>query len=196
MKKIFFYSITFLCLISCKEKDPISLREIISNETVTITSNLKNSSVTDSVSIIIPMEFEIIINKSSLKFLKVDFFSNKKYRIIVDDYEIYDLQNKTKPILNFKSYLSSKKPFYILLKEKNHLISKKNAQELLEKYNIKKSLDNLKFGDTLNLISYNKFREDNIKILKELRRIEDKIRITTSCKGEDFFHSQDFKINW
>ena len=196
MKKIFFYTITFFCLISCKEKDPVSLKEIISNEIVTITSNLKNPSVTDSVSIIIPMEFEIIINKSSLKFFNVDLFINKKYKIIVDDYEIYDLQNKTKPLSSFKSYLSSTKPFYILLKEKNHLISKNSAQELLEKYGVKKSLDNLKFGDTLSLISYNKFREDNFKILKELRRIEDKIRITTSCKGEDFFHSQDFKINW
>ncbi len=196
MKKIFLYCFTFFLLISCKKTEPVSLKEIISNEIVVITYNSKKSSINDSVSIIIPLKFEVIINKNSLKYFKIDFFKNKKYKMIVDDYEIYDPLNNLKPLLNFNTYLSSKEPFYILLKEKKQLISKKDAQKLMKKYNSNQSLDQLKFGDTLNLISYDIFRKDNAEILKELRRTEDKIRITTSGKGENYFNSQDFKINW
>lgn len=195
MKRIYFYAFTFL-IISCREKEPVTIKEIVSNEVVAITFNAKKTFAKDSVSIIIPIELEINLHENSLIFFDIDFFMNKKYMMIVDDYEIYDTQNKTKSLSSFKPYLSIKKPFKIIIKERSHLISLFDAKKIQKKYNINQSIDNLKFGDTIQLVPYSQFRKDNPEILNELRRIEDKIRITTSGKGEDFFYSQDFKINW
>ena len=66
----------------------------------------------------------------------------------------------------------------------------------MKKYKIKESINNLKFQDTIKLVSYKRFRQENFDFINELRKYEDKIRIRTNSKNEEFFKQKDYKINW
>jgi len=194
MKKIMFLG-ALLCLTnSCKKKEPISIEEINSDEIVTITHNEKKIQTGDSVDIHFPKEFKIVMNSDNIIDLSIYYFINKRTLMNITDYEISEKINK-KPILSFKSYLSSKKPIDIIIKERNHLISKNEAKELLKKYNINQSLDNLKFGDTIKLIPYNQFRKENNSTINDLKKINDSIFFrVTSNEGKVFTKGE--KINW
>lgn len=193
MKKIMFLG-ALLCLTnSCKNKEPISIEEINSDEMVTITHNQKKQTG-DSVDIHFPKEFKIVMNSDNIIDLSIYYFINKRTLMNITDYEISEKINK-KPILSFKSYLSSKKPIDIIIKERNHLISKNEAKELLKKYNINQSLDNLKFRDTIKLIPYNQFRKENNSTINDLKKINDSIFFrVTSNEGKVFVKGE--KINW
>ncbi|MBF7091750.1 hypothetical protein IUY40_09365 [Flavobacterium sp. ALJ2] len=194
MKKIIVL-VCISCLInSCKNREPILIEEIDTDEIVTITYNEKKIHSKDSVDIHFPKEFKIVMNSKNIIALDIYYVINKKMLADVVDYEISDKKN-TKPILTFESYLSSQNPINIIIKERNYLISKKDAEELLKRYNIKQSLDKLKFGDTIKLIPYNHFRNENNKIINDLKRVEDSIffRVTLN-KGEIFVKRE--KINW
>lgn len=193
MKKIMFLG-ALLCLTnSCKNKEPISIEEINSDEMVTITHNPKKQTG-DSVDIHFPKEFKIVMNSDNIIDLSIYYFINKRTLMNITDYEISEKINK-KPILSFKSYLSSKKPIDIIIKERNHLISKNEAKELLKKYNINQSLDNLKFRDTIKLIPYNQFRKENNSTINDLKKINDSIFFrVTSNEGKVFVKGE--KINW
>ncbi|MFC0780984.1 hypothetical protein [Flavobacterium sp. HJSW_4] len=192
--KNYIYALVLLILVSCNSKPKPALEEIISDEFVTITKSMIEVE-SDSVCLNLPLEFKIKL-PSSVNYLSANLIDNGHYLSTPNDFLIYNKEQPKKVIFDFEQYLLVGKPFKIIIKKRNHLVSKKDAQELLKKYSKKKSLNNLKKGDTINLIPYDIFRKDNPNFLNELRRIEDKIRITTSCKGEDFFNSQDFKINW
>lgn len=101
---------------------------------------------------------------------------NKSLLDEVVDYQVYKKQEKTEPIyqIDFEESLAGK-PISIIIKERNHLISKKDAQELLHKYRINRSLDNLKFRDTIKLTTYDKFRNDNRTLINEFDKIKDSI---------------------
>ncbi|MCV9932750.1 hypothetical protein OIU80_10690 [Flavobacterium sp. LS1R47] len=196
MKHNFCYILISLFLISCNSKAPIEVKQIVSNEIVTILPSLKNPSIKDSIVISIPTEFEIIINYS-VSYIAWHYSIDGK--ILWDDfveYQVYNKQNKTKPIhqLNFNEALNDKS-INIIIKERNHLISKKNAQELLKKYDINRSLDNLKFKDTIKLTTYDKFRIENKEMINDFNKINDSIKFRV-MKGDGSFFYIDKKINW
>lgn len=110
------------------------------------------------------------------------------------EYEVLDKKTR-KSIIAFGSYISNKEIFNIIIHERNHLISKKLAKQLLLKYNITQKLEDLKFGDTLKLAPYNRFKTENNSIIASLRKVEDSIFFrVTSNKGEVFVKGE--KINW
>jgi len=196
MKKQQLYFLIFLILISCESKKSLEIKQIVSNEMVTILPSLKDQSIKDSIVLSIPMEFEVTAN-SSVDYVdwlyRVD---NKTLRDGSFDYQVYNDKNRKEPIyqLDFDESLVNK-PITIILKERNHLISKKNGQELLKRYNIHISLDNLKFGDTIKLATYNKFRDDNKPLINEFEKIKDSIHFkAVRGKKESFYVVK--KINW
>jgi hypothetical protein len=193
MNNICIYICILLILASCGHQENISVEHTISDEIVTITqsSNNKNS---DSVCLNIPLEFKLNI-PSNIEYFSIDNIINNHYLSIPSDVVIYNKQDK-KPIFDFKEYLTPTKPFNIIIREKNHLISKHYATELLKKYNINYSLENLKLGDTIKLVSYNQFRKENPLLLNEFRKIGDTIIITTRKKGEEIYKPKKIKINW
>ncbi|MBF7091740.1 hypothetical protein IUY40_09315 [Flavobacterium sp. ALJ2] len=196
MKHNFFYILISISLISCESKAPIEVKQIISNEIVTILPSLKNPSIKDSIVISIPTEFEIIIN-SSVNYIAWHYRVDGK--TLWDDfveYQVYNKQNKTKPIhqLDFEKSFKNKS-ISIILKERNHLISKKDAQEILKRYNINRSLDNLKFRDTIKLTTYDKFRIENKEMIDDFNKINDSIKFRV-MKGDGSFFYLDKKINW
>lgn len=189
-------SITVLS-VSCTLKDPITVKQIVSDEMVTIFVNAKQSMANDSIAITIPTEFEITINSSTVKSLDLNYIINK--RRLTDhifDYQVYNKQNKTKPIYTLKPYLSTDKPINIIIKQRDYLVSKKDANELLKKYNIKQSLDNLKFGDTIKLAPFNQIIKENKRLKNELNKVNDSIFFTiiTADKGKSLMIKE--KINW
>lgn len=185
-------------LISCQTKEPIEVKQIDSKEMVTILPSLKNPLIKDSLSLSIPIELEIHINSSKVSYITWNYIVNGKS--LYDDtfdYQVYNKQNKTHPIsnLNANDLSHSGKIINIILKERNHLISKKDASELLKKYHINKSLDNLKFGDTIKLTTYDKFKKENKEIIKNIAKINDSISFKVT-RGEKYFFFLEKKINW
>jgi len=194
MKHNYFFFTIFWMFISCESKNPIEVRQINSKEVVTLLSNHKN----DSIAICLPLEFEMTINSSKVKNVTWNYYVNNKKPSLDGffDYHLYDKKNKTMPIheLNF-DFVQNNKIIYLILKERKHFISKIEAQKLLKKYNIKKSLDSLKFTDTIKLISYDKFRIENKSIINEFNKSTDSINFKVT-RGEKYFFYLDKKINW
>lgn len=196
MKYTYLFTLMILLVYSCKSKETIEIKQVDCKEMVTILPNLKNNLVKDSVSISIPSEFIISIN-SPVNYINWFYVVNGK--ILRDgsfDYQVYNKKNITKVIhqLDFdESYTNGQ--INIIFKERNHLISKKDAMRLLKKYNIEKSLDHLKFGDTIKLTNYDKFRSQNKYFINELNKINDSIRFRSMKKDGSFFYL-DKKINW
>lgn len=196
MKKIILLVFTVSAINSCKKKESIAIKQIISDQIVTITPNLKKIDAKDSVSINIPTELEIETYDSSLESIDLYYVINQKNLMQISEFEMFINSDKNKPINNLKSYLSVEKPLRIILREKNHLISKNYARELLKKYSINQSLEHFKLCDTIKLISYKEFRKENPLFLSDLEKVGDTILITTRKKEEEIYKPKKIKIIW
>jgi hypothetical protein len=190
------YVLAFMLLVACEAKSPIEVTQVSSNEIVTFEDNyLDRNTKKDSIRMSIPIEFEIKI-KSSIKYITWIYIVNNK---ILDkdyfDYEVYNKESKTKPIRQLDFNELSDDSITIVLKERNHLISRKDALKLLQKYNINKSVDNLKNNDTIKLIRYDEFRKNNIEIINDFKKINDPIKFKIMRKDGKFFYVNK-KINW
>ncbi|MBW1655222.1 MULTISPECIES: hypothetical protein [Flavobacterium] len=197
MKQLIF-TLLIIILFSCNSRAPIDVKQIDSQEAVTILPSLKNPLIKDSLSLSIPIELEIHINSSKVSYITWNYIVNGKSQYDdTFDYQVYNKRNKTHPIsnLNANDLSHSRKIINIILKERNHLISKKEAKELLKKYHINRSLDNLKFGDTIKLTTYDKFKKENKEIIKNITKINDSISFKVT-RGEKYFFFLDKKINW
>lgn len=192
------YIMLLVTLFSCNSSVPIDVKQIDSHEIVTILPNLKNPILKDSISLSIPIELEISIKSSKVSYITWNYIVNGKS--LYDDtfdYQVYNSKNKTQPIsnLDITELSQNEKVIHIILKERNHLISKKDAEKLLKKYHITKSLDNLKFGDTIKLTTYDRFRIENKEIIMDFRKVNDSISFKVT-RGEKYFFYLDKKIDW
>lgn len=190
------YILLFMLLIACEAKSPIEVTQVGSNEIVTFEDNyLDRNTQKDSVRMSIPIEFKFKI-KSSIKHINWIYIVNNK---ILDkdyfDYEVYNKEIKTKQIRQLDFNEVSGNLITIILKERNHLISRNDAIKLLKKYNINKSVDNLRKNDTIKVIPYDKFRKDNIDIINDFKKINDSIKFKIMRKDGKFFYVNK-KINW
>ncbi len=154
----------------------------------------KKNPLKDSVDIHFPNEFNLSLQSRDIISLNIYYFINKKTLMNVSDYEILDKKNKS-VILSFEPYLSSKDPITIVINERNHLISKKKAKELLLKYNTSQKLENLKFGDTIKLVNYKRFRNENTSMINDLKKVEDSIYFRVTLNNGKVFVKGE-KINW
>lgn len=196
MKYTYKYISIMLLLFSCQQKEPIIVEQIISKEVVTILPNLKNPSIQDSVVISIPLEFKVTMNSTVDYVVWLFRINNKTLWDDVIDYQVYKKQNKTEPIYQLDSDKSLiDKPIDIIIRERNHLISKTDAKTLLRKYNRNKSLDNLKLGDTIKLVTYDKLRNENKTLIEDFEKVKDSIHFK-AIRGEkeNFYIAK--KINW
>lgn len=187
----------FLMLISCKS-DPISIKQISSKEIVTLEDNYRDKKIVkDSFRISIPVEFEMSINSSKVIYITWNFIVNHK---ILDkdlyDYEFYIKENKLKRMYQLESdFLSNNKKITAVVKVNNYLISRDQALELIKKYDVTKSLNDLKANSIIELTSYDKFRKENKSIIDEFNRINDSISFKVT-RGEEYFFYLDKKIDW
>jgi hypothetical protein len=197
MKKITLLANTILfalCFSSCKEKT--YFEEIVSEKNVNIAMAEFPKDKEDLV-INVPLEFNLYLNNfSNIWFVNIYYKKNHHQCMIVDDYVIYDSQTD-KAILMLDNFQYPNYPNAIYLVERKIKISNDEAQKLIEKYNPKTAIENIKTtNDTIPLVSYKKFREDNPKFIEELRRIPDSITFVIQNKKEKKPIQIKEKINW
>lgn len=196
MKLNFILALTTTLLISCQEKKALEIKQLATKEIVTILPSLKNPLIKDSVVLSIPSEFQITMDSSVDYVIWLYRVDNRTLRDGSFDYQVYKKQNKTKVIYKLDSDKSLiDKPIDIIIKERNHLISKIDARKLLRKYNQDRSLDNLKFGDTIKLVTYDKFRNENKALINDFEKINDSIHFK-AIRGEKENFYVVKKINW
>lgn len=197
MKKIILLISTTLfslCFTNCKEKT--YFKEIVSEKNVSIAMAEFPIDKEDLV-INIPFEFNLYFNNFP-NIRSVNIYHQKDNRLCseVDDYLIYDSQTN-KVLFTFDDFQYPNYPERIYIIERKMKISKEEAQKLIERYNPKSSIRNIKSTkDTIRLISYKKFREDNPKFIEELRRIPDSIKFVIRNKKMKKAIQIEAKINW
>jgi hypothetical protein len=187
MKYSYYFAIISFLLISCESKIPIEIKQIESKEMVQIIP----SSAKDSVIIAIPTEFEIKINPS-VKYITWHYVGDGKTQWNdAFDYQIYEAS----PLYQLDIYeIFTQKKTRIIKKERKHLIAIKEALSLLKKYNAQ-SLDDLKFGETIKLNSYDKFKKENKALINDFRKINDSIKFRV-MKGDGSIFYLRKKIDW
>lgn len=193
----YLHPLLFLILFSCKN-DPISIKQIPCKEIVTLEDNYRDRKIVkDSFRISIPIEFEILINSSKVKYITWNFrVDNKILDKDLYDYDFYLKENALKRIYQLESdFLSHNKKITAIVKVNNCLISRDEALELIRKYNMNKSLNDLKPNSVIELTTYDKFRKENPLIINEFNKINDSISFKVT-RGEKYFFHVDKKINW
>jgi hypothetical protein len=184
-------------LFSCKS-DHISVKQISSKEIVTLEDNYRDRKIVkDSFRISIPIEFEILINSSKVKYITWNVSIDNK---ILDkdfyDYDFYINENKLKRIYQLESNsLSNNKKIMALVKINNYLVSRLEASKLITKYTNNKSLDDLKSNSVIELTTYDKFRIENKSIINQFNKTADSISFKVT-RGEKYFFFLDKKIYW
>lgn len=197
MRKLFFYTVAFLLLISCKKKDPIEVRQISTREMVTIEgSYIDKITLKKCFLLSIPTEFEITIN---YPFNYISWNYHSQYKVLNKDYwdyQVYYKQYKTKeiftiePIENAETFLSCTKLISLIVKDKKHLISKKDANDLLKRYKINKCLDDFKSGDIIRLAPFDRFIEENVELINGFDKTSDIIHFKAERREIKSFYVQ------
>lgn len=194
MKNILILIISVFCIISCAFDKQISIKQNPSDEIVFIYKSFKNSK-SDSINLDFPVEFVLNINElSNFKSFNIHYYSDNKYLQEIIEYRMYDKESK-KEIYAIEELKKENFPNQILIRGGNHLISKKETENLFKKYKIKKSIKDLRFGDTIRLIPYSQFKKDNSNIINDLKKIDDSIVFRINI-GKDNPILIKQKINW
>ncbi|MBF7091742.1 hypothetical protein IUY40_09325 [Flavobacterium sp. ALJ2] len=196
MKKITLLICTILfalCFTNCKEKK--YFKEIVSEKNVSITK-IRFPEKGEDLVVTIPFEFNLYLNN----FPKISFvgiYYEKDNSLCTNaNYLIYNSKTD-KVIFSLDRYQYPNYPKSIYLVERKIKISQEEAQKLIKKYNPKTAVENIKsIDDTIPLVSYKKFREDNPKFIEELRRIPDSIIFVIQNRKEKNPIKIKEKINW
>jgi hypothetical protein len=194
MKNILILIVCWFGIISCSHDKQKIIKQIPSNQIVTLYKSYRNSK-NDSINLDIPIEFILNVNKlSNLRSFSIYYYSNNKSLQEIIDYKIYDKKSK-KTIYAIEELKKEDLPNQILIRGNNSLISTSSAENLFKKYKINKSINSLKFGDTVKLVPYKIFKKDNNSIINELKKIDDSIVFRINIGKEDPILIKK-KIDW
>ncbi|MFH6966971.1 hypothetical protein [Flavobacterium sp. FlaQc-28] len=189
-------------MLSCKKKNPIEVKQISTNEKVTIEgSYIEEKTLKRCFLLSIPVEFEITINSSINSISWIYYIDRRVLDKDYFDFEVYNKIDKTKQIFKIVPKDSTDTIFPInqkinlLIKNKRHLLSEQETKELLKKYHIFKSIDNLKSGDIIELVSCDKFREDNNEPINDYEKSGDKIYFLARIRGQENFRLRQ-RVEW
>lgn len=193
MEKLYFILIFFV-LVSCQPKKIMTVDQIPSNEKVQIYFDVRNPNK-DSVNISIPLEYKLFKKQKKIYSLGITFISNKKDLEELRDFRIYNKVNH-KLLYATVELTPDEIPENLIITENDIRISRKEAQELLLKYDINKDISQIKDLDTINLIAYNQFKKDNPAIIKKIKKINDSIifRVRDGKNPKSFIIAK--KIDW
>jgi hypothetical protein len=177
-------------LSGCAEKK--YFKEMVSNDRVFIVKEI--ISTKEYLIVNIPLEFKLYLNSYN-EIDVVFYFEIDNNRISKGkDYLIINKINN-KLIWGLKSRHDFNYPDSININY-FYKLSDKNVEELIKKYNPKRSLAELKTNkDTIHLVSYAQFRKDNPKFLKEMRKKTDSLQLSIGFKGGEQMVVGE-KIKW
>uniref|UniRef100_UPI0039A43202 hypothetical protein n=1 Tax=Ornithobacterium rhinotracheale TaxID=28251 RepID=UPI0039A43202 len=189
MKKILNIIFISMILINCQKE--LYIKEIISNNEVAIIRNNNNE---DSLYLIVPLDFDININRSDIRNVQPYFMKDNKMATSVGDFLVAIRENnKYKYLYGFRELDYKTYPKSITIISKNS-ISKNKGRELLEYYNSPKDIEKMNYGDTIFLVPYTQFRKDQPDFLSEMRKSPDSLfLILYKNKGNIQLRE---KINW
>ena len=112
----------------------------------------------------------------------------------LDDFIVYDKNShNTNKILESKKKLKPKQELHLIIRENFIYISQKEADEILKKYKINQNL--IKIKGEIQVVNYNKFINQNTKLMNQIKRNNDSILISTFNKGALIFINRK-KIKW
>lgn len=146
--------------------------------------------------LLIPLEFELNINRSNFFSVTERYSKDGSYMSPSENY-IFINGDNNKVMFTFDKFKPYNYPKKIILLERKNILTKEKALELIKKYNPNSTLENIKSKfDTIPLISYEKYRNDNPKFLDEMRKIPDTIVLRIHKSGQSKTIVQKLKINW
>lgn len=168
-------------------------KETESEKTVKITYKVypRNS---DSVSILVPLELKLNLNKPKVKDVGVYYVMDGEFLNQITDFFIMGTE-KDNIIYAIEDLNHTTYPKSIYLLQKNLYIPKIDADRLLKKYHPELSVYDIKYKDTLELASYKQFKKDFPEFIEKLREEPDSVifSIGLSSGKTDVVRK---RINW
>lgn len=188
MKTIFISLIIFL-LSNCGQQ--LKIQQITSNEPVKIFINPTNIKK-DSINLSLPTEIKMNINNNYIGSSTTYYSMDRNYSSPINDFILYNKKSKKK-IYGISDFDEGDLNFVV--EYKSFYISKKLAENILDKYRIDKKKLDLKYGDTIKTVPYNQFRKDNPEIVSRLNKTPDSITFNFT-NSRDVKLMKSVKINW
>lgn len=186
MKKIFF--LIFAVIVSCKPQK-LEVQQIISDEKASIFPHYENNHP-DSINMKIPTEYKFNIKSEDAGFPPLVYYNeNGILQSHTTNYSIYNKKSKKRM---FSGY-DKDTPIHLLIIDRNFHLSKKEAQEILDKYKINKEVSTIESGDSVNVAPYNKLRKDFPWIVKRLNKVPDSVTFDFT---KDHFLGKKVRIKW
>ncbi|MEM0543426.1 hypothetical protein WFZ85_12430 [Flavobacterium sp. j3] len=184
--------LSFILLSSCAQKRYIT--EVISDKEVSI-SLIKTFNET-YFNLNIPLEFHLDLNSEKLYSIGHYYIKGNKSMLKGDDYLFFDA-NTNKRFLLFDGFGAFNYPKKIYLYDRQLRLSKEEVLVLINKYNPTATIDELQTkNDTIKLISYKQYRNDNPKFLEDMRKIPDSLTFSIYKSGKKENILTSTKINW
>lgn len=192
MKKRLLY-LAFIGVFSCKS--PQDLMEIKQNvDTEQKVSLLIDHTNKDSISILFPAEFEIKNVSKKVAAVKVYY--------MIDGVMLEYSYNGFVPyngetgniIFAIENLDYDELPKSIVFRQRNYKIPYTTAQELLKKYT-NHSIEKLKDNQEVELVPYNLFKKENLKMIEKLNKKPDSIFFSIAVLKEKS-HILKKKIEW
>ena len=192
MKNNIKFIVTYFLLTSCSQKHYI--KEIVSEKEVSI-SLIKTYNET-YFNLNVPLEFHLDFNSEKLYSIGHYYIKGNKSMLKGDDYLFFDA-NTNKRFLLFDGFGAFNYPKKIYLYDRQLRLSKEEVLVLINKYNPTATIDELQTkNDTIKLISYKQYRNDNPKFLEEMRKVPDSLTLVISKSGKRENIVSSIKINW
>lgn len=172
MKKTVHFFLAFNLFLSCENP---SILETISDKNVTISFRKDND---EKVLVLnVPLEFTLNLNSEKIKNVRIYYISNGKLSSLSEDYAVYDRANNQKLLFDIKK-VNQKYPEKIYIIDRRISIQEEKALELVNRYAPNSNLSNLQSdNDSITLISYKKFREDNLQFITNMRKESDSLKL-------------------
>ncbi len=183
-------AVGFVTIVSCQQKP--YFKEVVSEKSVTIT--MREVEGQKKYILNIPIEFELNLNQTDIK--DVGIYYNKDSKRVQELFEYLVYNGDTNKVLfaiedlGYGSYPNS-----IYVVDGLHELTDIQAKELLEKYAVKKSLLELKNKrDTIEVISYKKFRADHPDFINKMREKPDTLKLSIGfSKGREEVFAEQIK---
>lgn len=174
------------------------IKEIVSNNPVTISMRedyLNSSEKKQTVVLNIPVEFQLNLNEKDVRDVRLYYLKDNRQLMRATDYLIYNGENK-KPIYAFEDLEYPNYPKSVYIVDRQLAISSEKAEDMLQRYNPKASLSEIKSKvDTIEVVSYKKFREDYPDFIQRMRKQPDSIQLSIGfSKGRTKLVGE--RINW
>lgn len=178
----------FIFLISCQPQK-LEVQQIVSDESVSIFPYYEDNHP-DSINMKIPTEYLFNVKPKDIGYPPSIYYSKDNIlRSVVTTYDIYNKKSKKQTFHGLDKDI----PINLLIIDHTFHISKIEAQNILDKYKINKKVDEIEMGDSVNVASYKKVRQDFPWIVERLNKTPDSVAFNFT---KNHFLGKKVRIKW